>query len=115
MTRVKRGTISLKRRKNVLGKAKGYRFGRGSKERLAIEALKHAGKYAFDHRKNKKSERRRLWQTQINGAIRALGSTYSKFIGAMTKKEIIVDRKILAQVANENPETFKRIVSQVMQ
>lgn len=115
MTRVKRGTTSLKRRKSVLSQAKGFRFGRGSKERQALEALKHAGQYSFAHRKDKKSDRRRLWQTKINGALRALGTTYSKFIGAMNKKSIALDRKILADVAETNPASFERVVKNVLQ
>lgn len=113
MTRVKRGTIKNKRRKNVLAQVKGYRFGRSKKEAQAREAIAHAGANAFDHRKDKKADRRRLWQTKINSSVRALGLTYSKFIDALKKKEVEVDRKILADIANKNPETFKRIVEKV--
>jgi large subunit ribosomal protein L20 len=68
MTRVKRGTIANKRRKNVLAQVKGYRFGRSTKERMAKDAIAHAGTYAFAHRRDKKSDKRRIWQVQINAA-----------------------------------------------
>jgi large subunit ribosomal protein L20 len=113
MTRVKRGTISLKRRKNILKQVKGYRFGRSTKERQAMEALKHAGMHAFDHRKDKKSDRRRLWQTKINASVRAMGISYSRLIDMMAKKEVGVDRKILANLAENNPDTFKRVIEEI--
>lgn len=113
MTRVKRGTIKNKKRKNVLAQVKGYRFGRSKKEAMAKEAIKKAGQHAFAHRKDKKADRRRLWQTRINAAVRNLGMTYSRFIEALKKKNIEVDRKILATIAEKNPESFERIVNQV--
>ena len=103
----------MKRRRNVLAQVKGFRFGRSTKERQATEALLHAGSYAFAHRRDKKADRRRLWQVQINAALRTLDLTYSKFIGMMKKKEIEVDRKILADLAGTNPEAFKRVVAKV--
>lgn len=113
MTRVKRGTISLKRRKNILVQAKGFRFGRSTKERQAKEALVHAGSYAFAHRKDKKADRRRLWQVKINASVRNYGFSYSKFINALKKNEVAVDRKILADLAENQPSTFERIVKKV--
>ncbi len=113
MTRVKRGTISLKRRRNVLKQVKGYRFGRSTKERQAREAIAHAGTHAFAHRKDKKNDFRRLWQIKISAAVKPLGLSYSKFIDALKKKEIGLDRKVLADMAEKNPETFKDIVKQV--
>jgi large subunit ribosomal protein L20 len=111
MTRVKRGTIANKRRKNVLAQVKGYRFGRSTKERMAKDAIAHAGTDAFAHRRDKKSDKRRIWQVQINAAVRELGMTYSKFIDALKKSNIEVDRKILSDIAFSKPETFKRVVS----
>jgi large subunit ribosomal protein L20 len=113
MPRVKGGQNAIKRRRNVLSQAKGFRFGRGNKEKLAREALKKAAKYSFNHRKDKKSERRRLWQTQINGAVREFGLSYSKFIGKLKSKNIEVDRKILSDLAQNNPESFKRVMDTV--
>lgn len=113
MTRVKRGTIANKRRKNILSQVKGYRFGRSTKERMAKDAIAHAGTYAFAHRRDKKSDKRRVWQVQINAAVRELGSTYSKFIDKLKKSNIEVDRKILSDIAHNSPATFKRIYDKV--
>lgn len=113
MTRVKRGVIKNKKRKNVLAQVKGYRFGRSKKEAMASEAIAKAGQHAFAHRKDKKADRRRLWQVRINAAVRAMGMTYSRFIEGLKKKNIEVDRKILATIAEKNPESFERIVNQV--
>lgn len=109
MTRVKRGVIKNKHRKNILSQTKGYRFGRSTKEAQAKEAIMHAGAYAFAHRRDKKGAARRLWQVRINAAIRPLGMSYSKFIDALKKKNIAIDRKILATLAKDNPQTFERI------
>ncbi len=113
MTRVKRGVTKLKRRKNTLAQTKGYRFGRSTKEAMARDAIRHAGAYAFAHRKDKKGDRRTLWQTKINASIRPLGTTYSKFMGSLKKKGILVDRKILAALAENKPETFARFVKSI--
>ncbi len=111
MTRVKRGVIKNKRRKNILSQTKGYRFGRSTKEAAAKEAIMHAGTYSFAHRKDKKADARSLWTTRINAAIRPFELSYSKFIDKLKKKNIEVDRKILSDIAQNNPETFARIVS----
>ncbi len=111
MTRVKRGVIKNKRRKNVLAMTKGYRMNRRSKEAAAIEAIMHAGANAYEGRKDKKGDFRRLWNVRINAALRDNGSTYSKFIGALAKQKIEINRKMLSEIAAENPETFKRIVA----
>ncbi|MDE2218231.1 MAG: 50S ribosomal protein L20 [Patescibacteria group bacterium] len=110
MTRVKRGTTSVKTRKNILRMTKGYRFGRSSKERQANEAIFHAGSYAFAHRRDKKGDFRRLWNARINAATRNFNISYGKFIGMLKNKKVELDRKILSEIANDNPETFKRIV-----
>ncbi len=113
MSRVKRGVISLKRRRNVLKMVKGYRFGRSTKERQAKEAIAHAGNHAFAHRRDKKAGFRALWNIKINAAVRPLGLSYSKFIDSLKKKNIEIDRKILADLAHNNPETFERVVNAV--
>lgn len=110
MTRVKRGTIKSKRKKNILSQAKGFRFGRSTKVAQAKEALAHAGSHSFAHRKDKKADARKLWTTRINATIREYDMSYSKFIDGLKKKKIGVDRKILSDLAKNNPETFKRIV-----
>jgi large subunit ribosomal protein L20 len=113
MTRVKRGTMKNKRRKNILAQTKGFRFGRSTKKIQAKDALMHAGAYSFAHRKDKKADARSLWTTRINAAIRPLGISYSKFIDGLKKKNIELDRKILSDLANNNPETFERIVKSI--
>ncbi len=113
MARVKKGVNALKTRRNVLKMVKGYRFGRSTKEKAAYEAISHAGAYAFAHRRDKKGEFRRLWNVRLNAALRENGTTFSKFMGAMKKKGFALDRKILASIADENPETLKRIVGSV--
>ncbi|MBI2109121.1 MAG: 50S ribosomal protein L20 [Parcubacteria group bacterium] len=113
MSRVKRGTTSLKHRKNILRKAKGYRFGRSKKERQAKEALLHAGVYAFAHRRKKKGDFRQLWQIKINAAVREHGISYSMFIDKLHKKGLGLNRKMLAELAEHNPDTFGEIVRQV--
>ncbi len=113
MVRVKKATNALKTRKNVLKQVKGYRFGRSSKEKMAYEAIAHAGTYAFAHRRDKKGVMRRLWIVKMNAALDPMGLSYSKFIGAMKKQNIEVDRKIMAHLAEFHPETFKRVVAKV--
>jgi large subunit ribosomal protein L20 len=113
MTRIKRGKISLKRRRNVLKQVKGYRFGRKSKERQAREAILHAGTYAFQHRRKKKREFRKLFQIKINAASRMHGISYSKFIDKLKKANISLDRKILAELAETKPEIFSKIVDKI--
>jgi len=113
MARVKRGTTAHKRRKNVLKAAKGFRWGRSTKYRLAKEALQHAWQYAYRDRKTKKRNFRRLWQIQINAAAREQGISYSKFIDLLKKNNVEIDRKILATLAQEKPEVFKEILEKV--
>ena len=110
MTRVKRGVIALKRRRKVLKAAKGFRWGRKSKERLAREALLHAWSNAFKDRKRKKREFRRLWQSKISAGAKNESMSYSRLIAALKKKNIALDRKILATLAEHHPEAFKKIV-----
>ncbi|MCH7529650.1 50S ribosomal protein L20 [Patescibacteria group bacterium] len=113
MARVKRGTISLKTRRNVLKQVKGYRFGRSTKERQAREAIAHAGAHAFAHRRDKKNDFRRLWTVRINAAARVLGFPYSKLIDKLKKKNITLDRKILSSIAKDNPKSFERILKKL--
>lgn len=99
-----------KHRKNILSQVKGYRFGRSTKERVAKEAIHHAGVHAFRHRRAKKREYRNLWTLRINAAARPHGITYSKLISALKKREIALDRKVLAELAKDHPETFARVL-----
>ena len=114
MARVKGGVHSAKRRRNILKRAKGYRHGRSTKVRLAKESLVHAGKNAFNHRKDKKTDYRQLWIVRLNAALRENGfKSYSTFIAALKKADIALDRKVLAEFASEHPEVFARILKKV--
>lgn len=110
MTRVKGGTISRARHKKVMKQAKGY-F--GSKHRLyksANEQVMHAGKYAFRDRRQKKRDFRKLWITRINAACRLNEISYSKFIDGLNKAGIGINRKMLSEIAIDNPNAFKDLV-----
>jgi len=113
MVRVKRGTIAHKRRKRVLKQVKGFRWGRKSKYRLAKDALFHAWTHAYRDRKIKKRTFRSLWQIQINAFVRQKGISYSKFIHALKKNKIEIDRKILSELAREHPKIFEKIIEKV--
>ena len=113
MARVKRGTTKNKRSKNILAQTKGYRFGRKSKERVAKEAIVHAGTHAFRHRRTKKREFRQLFTLRINAAAREAGFSYSKLMGAMKKAGITIDRKALSTLAKDHPEAFTRVLQQI--
>jgi large subunit ribosomal protein L20 len=114
MTRVKKGVNALKSRKNILKRVKGFRLGRSTKERMANEAIVHAGAYAFAHRRDKKGDFRKLWLVRINAALGAEKVSYSKFMGALKKKGILLDRKSLSTIAKDNPESFSRIIKSVV-
>ena len=113
MARVKRGTIANKTRRNRLKMVKGYRFGRRSKEKLANEAIRHAGRNAFRDRRNKKRTNRALWNVRLNAGLRPLGEKYSTFIDKLNKKGIALNRKVLSEIAAGNPDSFKRLVDEV--
>ena len=101
----------MKRRKNILAMTKGYRFGRSTKKKQAREAIFHAGKYAFAHRRLKKREFRQLFTLRINAAAREAGTTYSKLIGALAKAHIQLDRKSLSTLAKDHPAVFSRVLA----
>ncbi len=113
MIRIKRGKIAHKRRKHLLKYTKGFRWGRKSKFRLAKQALQKAWSYAYRDRKVKKREARSLWQIQINSACRKEGISYNKFIAGLKKAKIELDRKILAEITQNYPQIFKKIVEKV--
>lgn len=115
MSRVKGGPKAMKRRRNILKAAKGYRFGRSTKTKQALEALKHAGKYAFRDRRAKKRTMRGLAIVRINAALRERGfKNYSTFMGAVKKANIELDRKVLSEIASEYPEAFDRVLKTVI-
>jgi len=113
MARVKRGVAANKRRKNVLKLAKGFRWGRSTRYRAAKEAVMKAGKYSYRDRRTKKRTARALWITRLNNALRLHDAKYSTFISTMSKKNIELDRKVLSQMAVENPDVFEKFVTEV--
>lgn len=110
MSRVKRGVNKLKSRRNLLSFVKGFRFGRSTKKAAATEAIHHAGNYAFAHRKQKKRTNRALWQIKIGASAKSLGLSYSNLIASSVKKGYGLDRKSLAYLAENQPQTFERVV-----
>lgn len=113
MPRVKRGVTSHKRHKKLLKLTSGHKGGRSKLIRQAKEASLHAGQYAFAGRKQRKRDMRKLWITQMGIALKDEGFSYSKFIAALKRKNILLNRKILAEIAVKDLNTFKEIVSQV--
>ena len=107
--------MALKKRNNMLERAKGYRGVRSKKKNFAHEALMRAGRYAFAHRRDKKTDFRQLWIVRLNAAVRAAGhQSYSTFIAKLKKNNFELDRKVLAHFATEMPEIFARISKQVV-
>lgn len=111
--RVKRGTQHTKRRRNILKKAKGFRWGRKNQIKKAKTAITKAGANAYRDRRRKKRERRALWQIRLNAAARKEGMNYSQFIHALKIKKVVMDRKVLSEIAKDEPEIFAQIVKAV--
>ena len=114
MTRVKRGTIANKRRRNILKQTKGFRWGRKSKERAAREALLHVGIHRFNDNRKKKRVQRKLWNVKINAGAHLQGISYSKLINQLKTAHIELDRKILAALAQKHPAVFEAVIKRVM-
>ena len=108
MSRVKRSVHARKKRRALLDRATGYRGQRKSSYKLAKETVLKADTYAYRDRRNRKRDFRRLWITRINAAARQNGMSYSQFMHGMKLAEIEVDRKVLADIAVRDPETFRR-------
>lgn len=112
MARVKRGNVARKRRKKVLKLAKGFRGSHSKLFRTANQQVMKALRNAYRDRRRRKRDFRRLWITRINAAARLNGTTYSRLMGDMKKADIQINRKMLAQLAVLNPDTFAKVVSQ---
>ena len=112
MTRAKSGVVSKKRHKKVLKLAKGYRGRANSCFRVAIERVEKALQYAYRDRRTRKRDLRNLWIARINAAVREHGMVYSKFMGALNKVGIEIDRKMLAEMAVNNNEQFVKVVEE---
>lgn len=110
MPRVKRGFKARRRRNRVLNQTEGYFLGRKNRFRQAVEVLRHAWEYGYISRKLKKRDFRRLWIARINAAARTNGTTYSKLIGGLKRANILLDRKVLADLAVHEPASFRQVV-----
>lgn len=113
MPRVKRGTTHVKRRRNLLAKTKGYKWGRKNLIKLAKVAAVKAGAHAFVDRRKKKRTNRALWQIKISAFVREHGLSYSKFINLLKVNNIELDRKVLADLAENNKKVLKGILDQI--
>ena len=110
MARTKRGGVSHSKHKKILKKVKGQWGRRKNTIRIARQAMEKAMQYAYRDRRTKKRNFKSLWIQRINAGVRAEGLTYSKFINGLNKSGIKLDRKVLAEIAYDNPEAFKTIV-----
>ena len=113
MARTKLGVVSRAKHKKVLKAVKGQYGRRKNTIRIARQAMEKAMQYAYRDRKAKKREFRSLWIQRINAGVRAEGLTYAKFINGLAKSKIKLDRKVLAELAYNNPEVFKYVVKNV--
>ena len=111
MSRVKRGFKARRRRKKVLKAAKGYRGGHSKQYRTAETAVLRAGMYEYRDRKVRKRDFRKLWIIRINAAARAHGLSYSRLMGALSKAGVVLDRKVLADMAVNDPAGFSRLAA----
>ena len=111
--RVKTGPTRQKSHRGVLRRTHGYRMTKHRLYKVAHEAMLHAGQYAYEGRRLKKRDMRRAWIQRITGALSEFDLSYSKFIALLKEKKIELNRKILAELATEDPETFKKIVDEV--
>jgi large subunit ribosomal protein L20 len=112
MARVKRGVTSHARHKKVLELAKGYRGTNSTNYRIALEKVEKGLRYAYRDRRNRKRDFRGLWIQRINAAVREHGMTYSRFLDGLTKAGVIVDRKVMADLAVRDPTALKALVDQ---
>lgn len=113
MARVKTGKTRRKKHKKIKQEAKGFKHARRKRVKVAKESLLHAGQYAYIGRKLKKRDLRRLWIQRINAATRQFGMKYSEFIDKLKKAKIKINRKMLAEIAVKDPETFEKIVKEL--
>ncbi len=112
MPRATNNPASRQRRKKILKQAAGYRGSRHRLIKTAIQAVEHAGVYAYRDRKVRKRDFRKLWIARINAGARANGLTYSRFINGLKRANIILDRKVLADLAVNDEATFSQLVEQ---
>ena len=108
--RIKRGVVLRRRHKKVLKSTKGYRMTKSRLYKVAHEAYMHAGQYSYDHRRRRPSQMRNIWVVRISAAAEKIGLSYSKFMGALKAKNVVLDRKVLADMAMNNQEAFAALV-----
>lgn len=113
MARIKRGITTKAKHKKLLAKTKGFRHGRKNLVKMARQADLKAGQYAYRDRRSKKRMFRRIWIVKINAACRENGIKYSQLINGLKDKKIELDRKILADLAENNPDEFSKIVEKI--
>jgi large subunit ribosomal protein L20 len=106
--------MHVKRRKSILRRAKGYRWGRKNRLKLAKTAVVKAGAYAYRDRQQRKRDFRSLWQVRLNAAVRPYGISYSRFMDRLKKQHVTLDRKVLAALAADHPALFRAVVRQVL-
>ena len=109
MPRVKRGFKARRRRNRILNQAEGYFGGRKNRHRQAVEVVRHAWEYGYISRKLKKRDFRRLWIARINAAARSVGTSYSRLVSALKKASVVLDRKILSDMAIHDPQSFTAV------
>ena len=110
--RVKTGTVRRRKHQKILASTKGYRMSKNRLIKVAKEAALHAGQYAYHGRRLRKRNFRTLWIQRLNAALTGTGMSYSKFIQALKLKQVILDRKILADLVVNDEKTFKFILAQ---
>ena len=115
MPRVKRGVPAAKRRKRILKRAKGYFGARSNLHSVAVEAVEKAAKYAYRDRRQRKRDFRGLWIARINAAARQHGLSYSRFVSGLKAEGVEIDRKVLAQLALEDPQGFAALAERARQ
>ncbi|MFH1172963.1 MAG: 50S ribosomal protein L20 [bacterium] len=113
MSRVKRGVSHVKKRRNLKKLTKGYKSGQKTLMRQMKTVTKKAGVHSYRDRKKKKRNMRQLWQIKLNAAVREHGLSYSKFIDQIKKHKIELDRKVMADLAQNEPKTFQLIIDQI--
>lgn len=111
MTRVKRGVVANRKREKILAQTKGFKWRRKTNERAAKEALVHAWSHAFRGRKQRKRDARTLWNVKIGAAARESDTNYSKLIASLKKNKVGLNRKMLAELAENHPEIFKKVIA----
>lgn len=113
MTRVKGGTVTRRRHKKVLKAAKGYRSLGSKTYKQAKEKRMRAGQHSYAHRRHKKRNFRRLWITRLSAALRERGWKYSEFSAAISKKGMLLNRRVLSELAQQSPEAFDALVKEL--